>query len=301
MNNLDKLKEQLLKAKELVNSEDLTKYDFKAIMEQKKKEKERIAAENKKNNAGTKRRYGIEDKAPSKLDTSKDSPEAIKNTPPLPKDSNKKINTDKLDNMELKQYTKRDKTPAELKADQKPSLKVVKEEVTFNKSGQWSLDKSNYGPKQMKLYSQTDNAQRKNRNVGESFENVGQNKNAKPYTTSGSSMQQQHEKVQAKEYKKKAKASTRTLSPEELKAFAAQRSMGVSKEEMNKAKQDGKDFNFNQQVYHKESKTPLKISHHLGGGYYACNQANNETAVVHKDNLMSKEETVSENFGGKMV
>lgn len=82
-----------------------------------------------------------------------------------------------------------------------------------------NLNKSNYGPKDMNLYSQKDNAQRKAKNTGESFEDAGKNVNAKKYTTSGSSMQAANEKATAKEQKAKTKASTKVFSEEEKKAL----------------------------------------------------------------------------------
>jgi len=84
------------------------------------------------------------------------------------------------------------------------------------------LRKSNYGPKNMGLYSESDNQKRKENNTGESLDNIGQNKNLKQYTTSNSSMQATSEKNTAKEQKKKTKASTRTMadfSPEELQSI----------------------------------------------------------------------------------
>jgi hypothetical protein len=102
------------------------------------------------------------------------------------------------------------------KPKEKPLLQT--EMIKFDDNGQWSIEKSNYGPKGYGLYNQADNAKRKAKNTGESFSDIGQNKNAKKYTTSGSSMQQAHEKAQLKEQKAKSKASLRTLadmSPEE--------------------------------------------------------------------------------------
>lgn len=107
-----------------------------------------------------------------------------------------------------------DKMPE--KPKEKPLLQA--EMIKYDNNGQWSIEKSNYGPKGWGMYSQKDNTQRKMKNTGESFENAGKNVNAKKYTTSGSSMSQAHEAAQEKKYKQQAKQSLRTLadmSPEE--------------------------------------------------------------------------------------
>lgn len=91
------------------------------------------------------------------------------------------------------------------------------ESLSFNKGGQWSLDKSNYGPKGAGLYSPTDNINRKENRTGEVFENVGQNKAAHRYTTSASSVNQAHLDAEAKK-RKKNPAPVKTFSPEEIKA-----------------------------------------------------------------------------------
>lgn len=100
------------------------------------------------------------------------------------------------------------------------------EEFTFHENGQWSLNKSNYGPKKIgdekvNLYNQADNEERKSKNTGESLTDVGKNKNVKNYTTSGSSMQAASEKATAKEQAKKTKASTKIWSKEEIAALQA--------------------------------------------------------------------------------
>jgi hypothetical protein len=90
--------------------------------------------------------------------------------------------------------------------------------VKYDSNGQWSIEKSNYGPKGWGMYSEKDNMQRKMKNTGESFKDAGKNVNAKRYTTSGSSMSQAHEAAQQKKYGQQAKQSLRTLadmSPEE--------------------------------------------------------------------------------------
>lgn len=69
-------------------------------------------------------------------------------------------------------------------------------------------------------YDEVANIERKNRNAGEE---VGDDKNrkVKPYTTSGSSNQQAHEKRMEHEQKKKTKASGRSLTKEEIEEHKA--------------------------------------------------------------------------------
>lgn len=98
-------------------------------------------------------------------------------------------------------------------------LDLEVERISKNENGQWSLEKSNYGPKGMGMYNPTDNIKRKAKNTGESFSEIGQNKNAKKYTTSGSTMSQAHEASQQKKYDKEAKANVKTYSKEEIAAM----------------------------------------------------------------------------------
>lgn len=67
-------------------------------------------------------------------------------------------------------------------------------------------------------YDEASNVERKNRNLGEE---VGDDKNrkVKPYTTSGSSLQQTHEKNMEREQRKKTKQSTKVYSKEEIQAY----------------------------------------------------------------------------------
>lgn len=88
--------------------------------------------------------------------------------------------------------------------------------------------KSNYGPKGMGLYNETDNIKRKAKNTGEEYKDIGQNKKTKKYTTMGSSMAAAHEKAQQKEYDKKAKASVKQYTPEEIKAMNEARGLKKS-------------------------------------------------------------------------
>jgi len=108
------------------------------------------------------------------------------------------------------------------------------EVVKFDSKGQWKIEKSNYGPKDMQLYSDKDNAQRKAKNTGESFADVGKNVNAKKYTTSGASMQNAHDAAQNKKYKAEAKSKVKIFSDEEKRALQAKmQNEGVSKEDSN--------------------------------------------------------------------
>lgn len=79
--------------------------------------------------------------------------------------------------------------------------------------------KSNYGPKGMGLYNAGDNQRRKASNTGESYADIGQNKNVKRYTTSASSMQAAHEaKARAEAKKNPAPVKTmKDMSPEQIK------------------------------------------------------------------------------------
>lgn len=117
--------------------------------------------------------------------------------------------------------------------EQKPLLQT--EVIKYDSNGQWSFEKSNYGPKGYGLYSEKDNVRRKAKNTGESFADAGKNVNAKKYTTSGSSMSQAHEAAQQKKYTKESKASLRTLadmSPEEKAKLEAQYNTKLNKSEI---------------------------------------------------------------------
>lgn len=90
--------------------------------------------------------------------------------------------------------------------------KVKVEMCKFNGGGQWSIEKSNYGPKGAGLYNPLHNQERKAKNTGDVVADAGRNVNVKRYTTSGSSVQAAHEAAAAKEQKIKTKASTRTFA-----------------------------------------------------------------------------------------
>jgi len=99
------------------------------------------------------------------------------------------------------------------------------EVLKVDANGQWSLDKSNYGPKGMGLYSSVDNIKRKASRTGEELEHVGQNKAVHRYTSAKGGTAHQQASAQAKKDKKKsAKNPVRTMkdmSPEEIEAIKA--------------------------------------------------------------------------------
>ena len=105
---------------------------------------------------------------------------------------------------------------APIKKDEEEVLKV-------EANGQWSLDKSAYGPKDMMLYSSVDNMKRKATRTGEELEHVGQSKAVRQYTSAKEGTSQQQADRQAKVDKKKsAKNPVRTMqdmTPDELKAI----------------------------------------------------------------------------------
>jgi len=92
------------------------------------------------------------------------------------------------------------------------------EEISFNEHGQWSLNKSNYGPKKMKLYSPVDNAKRKMSNTGQEVD-IGPNKNVKQYAPTGLSAKQQAD-AETKRYNKlNRKQPVKVFSAEEIEEY----------------------------------------------------------------------------------
>jgi len=67
--------------------------------------------------------------------------------------------------------------------------------VKYASNGQWSLEKSNYGPKDMKLYDSNVNQKRKANNNGDTVPDAGKNVNVKNWTTMGSAMTLANEKA----------------------------------------------------------------------------------------------------------
>lgn len=90
------------------------------------------------------------------------------------------------------------------------------QKLSISTLGQWSLEKSNYGPKGAKLYNPADNAKRKANNV-ESLESVGPNRNIKEYSSAGLSAKQSAA-TEASKYKKiNRKQPVKVYTPEEIK------------------------------------------------------------------------------------
>lgn len=90
------------------------------------------------------------------------------------------------------------------------------EQLHFSTLSQWSLEKSNYGPKGAGLYNPADNAKRKANNV-ESLEGVSGNRNVKEYSSAGLSAKQSAA-TEASKYKKiNRKQPVKVYTPEEIK------------------------------------------------------------------------------------
>lgn len=101
------------------------------------------------------------------------------------------------------------------------------EVLKTDKNGQWTLDKSNYGPKDMGLYNQNDNANRKANNTNDIVPDAGKNVNVKSYTTTGSSTGQAASSAEAKRQTKANKIapvkSLKDFSTEEIADMEAKR------------------------------------------------------------------------------
>jgi len=67
----------------------------------------------------------------------------------------------------------------------KPEPLLQTELIKFDDNGQWSLDKSNYGPKDMELYSTKDNIKRKSNRTSVEVEGAGGNKAQKEWASGG--------------------------------------------------------------------------------------------------------------------
>lgn len=123
---------------------------------------------------------------------------------------------------------------------EKGSCQPVKKEEVLKVAGngQWSLDKSGYGPKDMGLYNPTDNIKRKASRTGEELENVGQNKAVRQYTSAKEGTAQQQASVQAKKDKiKSAKSPVKTMkdmSPEDIAAINARYAQKAEAVKLNK-------------------------------------------------------------------
>jgi hypothetical protein len=96
---------------------------------------------------------------------------------------------------------------------------MKKEQLVFNKNGQWSLVKSNYGPRGAGLYDPVANARRKESRTGEVVEGVGRNTGVRMYTTSKEGTAKEQAKViAAKQAKLNANQPVKTNIPADLKA-----------------------------------------------------------------------------------
>lgn len=103
-----------------------------------------------------------------------------------------------------------DKSPPKPK---KPDPLLQSERLKTSENGQWFIEKSNeIKPFGQNIYDSTANISRKATRTGEERPEIGRNQGVRSYTTSGSSMQQAHEAIQAKQQKIKTKASTRTFA-----------------------------------------------------------------------------------------
>jgi hypothetical protein len=127
-------------------------------------------------------------------------------------------------------------TPEEQKKEAEKQLKELKEmlaeednnlnktntteKISFNNNGQWVLEKSNYGPKEMGLYNPLDNVNRKKTRTGEEIEGIGRNKAVRRYTSASMGTASQQASTQAKKDKIKSSKnpvrSLKDLSQEEI-------------------------------------------------------------------------------------
>ena len=107
--------------------------------------------------------------------------------------------------------------------DQAKELKEMKkEEITFAKNGQWSLDrveKSGYGPKGADLYDVTANQKRKANNTNDQVIDAGKNVNVKNYTSAKQGTAKvQASAIAAKQKELNIKQPVKTEIPVDLKA-----------------------------------------------------------------------------------
>ena len=115
-----------------------------------------------------------------------------------------------------------------IKEQPKPKLAVVKsvEELADELIKSLSnLTKSNYGPKDMGLYSLVDNIKRKENNIGDVVEGNGKNQNVKAFSTKPGqlSAKAQARLQSAQDKKKSAAMPVKHYSPEELATMTAER------------------------------------------------------------------------------
>lgn len=99
------------------------------------------------------------------------------------------------------------------------------EDFKIHTNGQWSLEKSNYGPKGANLYNVADNAKRKQKNT-ETVPDVGANKNIKDYGGFGGSKVASIQ--DAKIRKLNRKQPVKQYTPEEIEEYKRKKSVEKS-------------------------------------------------------------------------
>ena len=105
----------------------------------------------------------------------------------------------------------------------KPEPLIQTELIKFDSNGQWSLGKSNYGPKDMKLYNAKDNIQRKSGRTGVEVEGAGGNKAQKEWASGGRDSAKNQLARQVKVDQEKSAASpVKVFSEEEKVKLQAQ-------------------------------------------------------------------------------
>lgn len=95
-------------------------------------------------------------------------------------------------------------------------------DISFLNNGQWTLDKSNYGPKGAKLYNIADNARRKMTNTGET-RGIGPNVNVKEYGGFGGAKMANIEAARIKRINRKQ--PVKVYTPEEIEAYKQKRAV----------------------------------------------------------------------------
>lgn len=108
--------------------------------------------------------------------------------------------------------------------------KADTEVVKYASNGQWSIEKSNYGPKGADLYDAKDNAKRKEKSSGEQIDSLGPNKRPKQYTSAKAGTAQAQAAAQAKsDAEKNKKQPVKIGTPEEVAAMNAK--LGIKTKE----------------------------------------------------------------------
>lgn len=101
------------------------------------------------------------------------------------------------------------------------------EKLSFDRNGQWNLEKSNYGPTGAGAYSIPDNVKRKKKNTGEQQAFAGPNQNVKDYGGFGGSKVANIEDARIKRQNKKQ--PVKQYSPAEIEEY--KRKQGMAKSE----------------------------------------------------------------------